>query len=451
MSSRRGGRDEVARMAWPLSVGMLSFTLMGLVDTLLMGQVGTIAQAGVGLGAVAVFSLSGFFRGFAGGAQALVAAGDGAGDRRRVRRAGTVAAIYGLVGGTVLAGLVWLVGTYALGPLADDPAVVEAAAPYVQIRALAMPLSVGSWGLMTALQGLGDTRTRMWASLAGNAVNIGLDLLLIFGWGPIPAMGAAGAAWATNAGELASFAIFALVWRRRFGRPVRPSREVLASAASIGLPAGLQWAQGGFAFAVMTLVLARVGAAHVAASQIVINVMSLSFLPGYALSEAAGVLVGRYLGAGRTAAAARAMRSARRLAWLLMGTCGVIFVAFGGEIATLFTRDPAVHGLVVQLLMVAAAIQLFDAAAMVQLNGLRGAGDTRFTLAVTALASWGLLVPLSVAFGLGLGWGAPGAWLGLLADVACLALVTGWRASGVIRGRVGRLDLLLGDPREATT
>lgn len=441
---RPGSRDEVARMAWPLSIGMLSFTLMGLIDTLLMGRVGTVAQAGVGLGAIAIYAFAGFFRGLAAGPQALVAAGDGAGNPLRVRRAGTAGPLFGLAGGLVLGLIVWLVGTYALGPLADDPAVVAEAGPYVRIRALAMPLSIGAWGMMTALQGLGDTRTRMWASLVGNAVNIGLDLVLIFGLGPIPAMGAAGAAWATNIGELAMFVVFLVVWLRRFGRPVWPGREVAISGAAVGLPAGLQWAQSGFAFGIMSVVLARVGPAHLAANQIVINVMSLSFLPGYALSEAAGVLVGRYLGAGRRAGAARSVRSARQIAWVIMGLCGVGFVVFGGAIGSLFTHDPEVQSLVVSLLMLAAVVQLFDAAAMVHFGALRGAGDTRFTLLVTIGGSWGLLVPLAVGLGYFAGWGALGTWTAMCCHVVFAAVVSAPRVAGLGRGRVGRMDLLLG-------
>jgi len=431
-------------MAWPLSIGMLSFSLMGLVDTLLMGRVSTLAQAGVGLGAIVCYALVGFFRGFAAGPQSLVSAADGAGDRDRVRRAGTTGLIFGLGGGLIAGGLVWCAGAYALGPLADDPAVVAEAGPYVVIRALTIPISVLSWGLMAGLQGLGDTRTRMWASLVGNAVNIGLDLVLIFGWGPIPALGAAGAAWATNAGIAASGLVFGVAWLRRFGRPVRPDREVLVSGAHVGLPAGLQWAQGGFAFGVLTMVLARVGPVHLAANQIVLNVVSLSFLPGYALSEAASVLVGRYLGAGRRAGAARSVRSARQLAWALMGLCGAVFITFGDAIAGLFTVDPAVKSLAGDLLAWAALLQLFDAAAMVHFGSLRGAGDTRFTLLVSLMASWGLLVPLSVTLGYYAGLGAVGAWVALCAEVAFMALASAPRVAGLSRGRVGRMDLLLG-------
>lgn len=442
---RRGSRREVAKLAGPLAVGMLSFTLMGVTDTLLMGKVGTVAQAGVGLAAIITFALGAFFRGMTAGSQSLVAAADGAQNPLRMSRAGSAAALIGLFGGILLAGITWLVGRYAMLPLTNDPAVAAEAGPYLVARAMFQPVSLVGWGLMSALQGVGDTRSRMWASLIGNAVNVVLDLVLIFGIGPIPALGAVGAAWATNIGEVAMLVVYGIAWRRRFGRLVFPGREVLRSSMGVGLPAGLQWAQGTFAFALMTVVLARVGATHLAASQIVLQVVSVSFLPGYAIGEASGVLVGRYLGARRSAGAARAVRSGRTLAWVMMGACGVIFAFFGRWIGDWFTDDPAVLALIVELMFWAAAFQLIDAAATVQICALRGAGDTNFTLCVGLFGSWGLLVPLTFAFALGLDWGAPGAYLALTVELLFLAIVTAVRTAGLVRGKVGRLDLLLGE------
>lgn len=442
---RRGSRREVAALAGPLAVGMLSFTIMGVTDTLLMGKVGTVAQAGVGLASILTFALGAFFRGMTAGSQALVAAAHGANNPLRMSRAGTAAGLIGLVGGVLLAAITWIVGRYAMLPLTDDPAVAAEAGPYLEARAWFQPVSLVGWGLMSALQGLGDTRTRMWASLVGNAANVVLDLVLIFGLGPIPALGAVGAAWATNLGELAMLLVYAASWRRQFGRPLNPGREVLASSVGVGLPAGLQWAQGTFAFALMTVVLARVGATHLAASQIVLQIVSVSFLPGYALGESAGVLVGRYLGARRAAGAARAVRSARTLALATMGGCGIVFALFGRWLGDWFTDDPAVLALVVELMLWAAAFQLVDAAATVHLCALRGAGDTAFTLRIGLFGSWGLLVPLTFLFALGFGWGAPGAYLALTAELVFLAVVTGLRTTGLVRGKVGRLDLLLGE------
>jgi MATE family multidrug resistance protein len=127
-----------------------------------------------------------------------------------------------------------------------------------------------------------------------------------------------------------------------------------------------------------------------------------------------------------------------------MGLCGLLFLVVGGPVARLFNPDPAVTRLAGELLLFAAAFQLFDAVATVHLSALRGAGDTRFTLLVTSAAAWLLTVPAAAGLGLALGWGARGAWLGLTLELGVLAGVTGWRISGLASGRVGRMDLLLG-------
>lgn len=434
----------MAAMAWPLAVGLISFTVMGVVDTLLMGQVSTEAQAGVGLANALVFTFASLFRGLATGAQSLVAAADGAGDRVRVERAGGAALLIGVGSGLVAALALEGVRLLALPTFVPEAPVLDAAQDYLAVRVWGMPLDLLCFGLMSALQGLGDTRARMWASIVGNVVNVGLDLVLIFGIGPVPAMGAVGAGVATVAGTLAMLVIYAVRYQRLFGRPRRPTREVVESAVTLGLPAGAQMMLGSLAWTVMNLTLARIGAAHLAASQIVINVVSVSFLPGFGLGEAGGVLVGRYLGAGRPRTAARAVRSARRLALYVMGAFGVVFVVAAEPIAAAFNPDPEVVRLAVQLLWFAAAFQLFDAVAMTHLCALRSAGDTRFTLVLTTTAAWGVTVPLTLLLGLGLGWGAPGAWLGMTLEIALLALLTGQRVEGLRSGRVGRTDLLLG-------
>lgn len=439
-----GGRQEVASMAWPLAVGMLSFTVMGLTDTLLMGRVGTSAQAGVGLGAVIAMTAAAFFRGLTSGPQSLISAADGAGDRARVEEAGGAAVGLGLLSGLVVSLGLWIFLALCLDWLANDPEVAEASHAYLDWRLIGLPVSMLAFGLMASLQGLGDTRSRMWASLAGNALNIVLDLVLIFGWGPFPQMGAAGAGLAT----MASGALMALIyaWRyfQLYGWPRLPTAEVLRSALNLGLPAGMQALLGMGSFAAMSVALAKAGPAHLAASQIVINIISVSFLPGYGVSEAGGVLVGRYLGAGRRATAVRTVRSARWLAVLAMGVCGTAFALGGGAITGLFTEDPEVARIGATLMIFAAVFQVFDAVAMTHLSALRNAGDTRFTLLVTSVTAWGLTVPFAVGFGVWLGWGAPGAWFGMTLEIALLALITAWRVRGLEDGRIGRMDLLLG-------
>jgi Na+-driven multidrug efflux pump len=168
-------------MAWPLAVGMLSYTLMMLVDTFLMGHVSTTAQAGVAVAAVTVAALRAVFRGVASGAQAIVAAAHGARDDARVLAAASAAAWlgagYGLVGAAIIAGV-----AVSLAPalLADAP-VADAASIYMAIVGVGLPFSMASIGLMAGIQGVGETRVHMVVSVAANVVNAVLGAALVFG------------------------------------------------------------------------------------------------------------------------------------------------------------------------------------------------------------------------------------------------------------------------------
>ena len=439
-----GGKREVASMAWPLAIGMLSYTLMGLVDTLLMGRVSTPAQAGVGLATTLMWIAISFFRGLASGSQSVVAAADGKGDGGRVQRAASAGVLIGGGSGVLAAAMVAAIVGIALHPLVGDPQISGPTERYIGVRIWGLPLEMIGFGYLAGLQGLGDTKARMWVSLAGNGCNALLDMVLIFGVGPIPALGERGAALATVFSAALMAVLYGRRYRHRIGRLVRPDREVIKSAVELGLPSAMQGLLGVIAFAPMNLIMARAGAVHLAVTEIVLQIASVSFLPGFGVSEAGGVLVGRYLGGGKPRTAARTVRSARVLALVLMGACGLVFATAGDQIASVFSQDPEVVNIAGQLMLFAAAFQMLDAVAMVHLCALRSAGDTRFTLLVTSLASWCVTVPAALILGLYLGWGAPGAWLGLTVEIGLLAVITGWRVSGIRRGRVGRLDLLLG-------
>ncbi len=441
----KGGKREVAQLAWPMAVGMLSYTLMGVVDTLFMGYVGTNAQAGVGLATTFFFLFLAFFGGIVQGAQSLVAAADGAQDNRRIRLAGGAGVVLGVVCG-VVAVLLLAVGYRPLLDLTvSDPQIAAATSRYLQMRLGGLPFTLVGMGLVGVLQGLGDTRTRMWVSLIGNGVNIMLDSVLIFGFYPIPEMGEAGAGLATAISAFVMASLYLMRYVERLKWPIRPTREVVRSAIKLGMPMGAMHAMSVLAFVVMSLILARIGAVHLAASEIVLHVISLSFLPGFGISEAGGILVGRYLGAGEPQTAGRALNSARLLAMILMGACGVLFAVKGDWIVMMFTRDPEVVALAANLMLYAAVFQVCDAIAMVHICALRGAGDTTYTMWVTSLCAWVFTVPCAWFFGMHAGWGAPGAYLGLTLEIIVLSFVTYWRVRRIGQGTLGRLDLLLGE------
>ena len=272
-----GTKREVAVLAWPLAVGMVSFTLMGVVDTLLMGQVSTEAQAGVGLATTLAFAAVAFFRGLVTGAQTLVAAAWGAEDPARVRAAADAGLWIALACGLVAAGLLWFGHAPLLAWAVDDAAVGEAARAYLRVRVAGVPFTLLSFGLLAGLQGTGDTRSRMIVSVVGNALNVALDGALIFGWGWLPALGVEGAAWATVASSACMAGLYGVFFVRRLGWPRALSLDTIRRACAVGVPAGAQNLSGVGAFVVLNLALARTGATHLAASEIVLQIVSVSW------------------------------------------------------------------------------------------------------------------------------------------------------------------------------
>jgi len=436
---------EVSKMAWPMAVGMLSYTMMGVVDTLLMGQVGTHAQAGVGLAASLAFFFISFFMGLSSGAQTLVSAADGATNKKRLNMAASTGIFVGLLAGVTVIILLGLTYTPLLEFAVSDTKIINSASLYLGTRLIGMPLTMLGIGLLAGIQGVGDTKTRMWVSLFANGLNAVLDYLFIFGYGPIPAMAEAGAGLATAFSALAGTLLYGIRYYQLFGKPILPTIEVMLSSVKVGLPIGLQHMLDMTAFMLVNFVLARVGASHLAASEIVINIASMSFLPGYGISEAGGILVGRYLGAKEKDSAMEVLKSARILAVIVMAIFGIFFALRGGWLASFFTKDPEVARIAGILMIYAAVFQVLDAIVMVNLCALRAVGDTKFSMVLTLVCAWGITVPLTLLLGLVLNWGASGTYLGLTIEIGMLALISGWRVKGIANGKVGRMDLILGE------
>lgn len=424
----RVGVREVSRLAWPICVSMLSYTAMIVADSIFVGWLGTAELAAMGLAAPAVFLVFALGLGVVRGTKVVVSQRTGAGDEVAVQRALFQALWLGLLLGlpvVLTAGL----GPFLFSAMGGSEEVVPHATTYFAARALGAPLTFLGVGLAGWFEGRGDTHTPMKINVLANAVNIALDPLFIFGWGPVAAYGVAGAAWSTVAAQALSFVLYAAVaWRRVDRRvPRSPSRRLLGAIVRVGLPMGSRGFLELIAWNVFVSLLARVGEAHLAAHVVVLRIVSVSFLPGYAIGEAGAVLVGQALGARRPEIAVQAWKASTRLAVGVMLACAVVFVVAPRVLVTPFGVEPAVLELSVTLLAIASLFQVFDAVAMAGQGALNGAGDTRFVMLSSVAVSWLWVLPMGfVAIGL-LDGGAVGAWLVLTGELTLLSVVTGLR------------------------
>lgn len=422
----RIGATELLELAWPLIVSMLSYTLMAAVDAVFVARLGTVPLAAIGIAIPLLFLVRAYGLGVLQGVRVLTAQRTGAEDHAEARALGWQAVWMALALGVLAMSLIPVV-PLLLAASGADPEVAGLAGAYVRVRLLAAPIDFVSFGMTCWFQGQGDTRTPMKANVTANVLNIPLDAVLIFGLGPVPALGIAGAAWATNLARVAG--LVWLVWRTVpavRGVSWRPSWDLVRRVVRLGHPLGVSDVLNVGAFTVFAGILAAAGEVHLAAHVVVIRIISISFLPGYALGNAAGVFVGQAVGANRPELAGQAIKSGLMLAVGVMVAFGVLFLAAPGPLLAIFSAAPEVAEVGRTVLAVAATFQLFDAVATVLWQALSGAGDTRFVMRVGVTASW-LKLPLAWALALPLGFGAPGAWCGFTLELVALAIVFAWR------------------------
>jgi MATE family multidrug resistance protein len=217
--------------------------------------------------------------------------------------------------------------------------------------------------------------------------------------------------------------------------PIGPDVQAIRRFLRTGAPIGGEWFLGMTSFAVFTTLVARMGDLEMAASQVFVVLLSLSFMQAMGISMAAATLVGRYVGAGDSASAERSFRASVMLGAGLGVAIAGLFLAFPEPLIHLFTDDPRVIALGAPLLAMGALFQLFDAIGIIAEGALRGAGDTRWPFLAHTLAGWGFFVPTAWTLGIGLGLGLFGAWCGGLIYVVALASLMVWRfRSGAWRG-----------------
>jgi len=432
----RPGR-ELLRLAWPITVSTLSFSTMTLASTAFVAQVGADELAGVGLAGVIGFTLICFAIGLLRGAKTLVSTAVGADRRDRIPELlgaavgiGVALGVVGLVLGQVLAPL--------LVPLSASARAGGFASQYLAIRSLGFPLVLLYAALREAAYGEGDSRTPMRAALVGNGVNIALDAILILGLG----FGVRGAAIATICGNVAELAVLAWPMRARIAQMTwqrRAVREVFAQ----GVPNGLQFVMEVGSFLILTVLVARASAVDGAAHQMVLHLVNVSFLPAHALAEAAAVLVGQAVGAGRDNLVTTVGKRALALGAGYASLCFVVYAILGGAIATAMSAgDAALAARATTLVHVGLAFLVADAANVIARGVLRGASDVRYAAVVGIATSWLTTPPLTWLLGLHMGWGVVGGWIGLAFEIFVGASVFwlrvyrgGWRPAAAAARR----------------
>ncbi|MCW5801212.1 MAG: MATE family efflux transporter [Deltaproteobacteria bacterium] len=409
------------RLAWPITISMLSFSAMTLASTAFVAQVGADELAGVGLGGVANFTMICFGIGLLRGGKTVIAQAIGANRRDLIPELlGAAVAIAVVLGATAL--IAGQIAAPLLALLSASPRAGELASEYLAIRSFGMPLVLVACALREASYAEGDSRSPMRSALAGNAVNIALDAVLITGLD----MSVQGAALATIAGIATELATLAWPMRRKLARMVW-RRSAVRAVLQQGVPNGVQFIMEVGSFMILTVLVAQASAVDGAAHQMVLHLINVSFLPAHALAEAAAVLVGRAVGANRDALVAVIAKRAISIAAAYSAFCVVAYAILGGVIVrAMAAGDAALADRATTLVHIGTTFLIADAANVIARGVLRGASDVRYAAVVGIVTAWLATPPLGWYLGIHHGLGAAGGWIGLTIEIVVGALIL-WR------------------------
>ncbi len=264
--------------------------------------------------------------------------------------------------------------------------------------------------------------------------NVAISYVLIFGKLGFPEMGATGAATGTALSTCIGTAYYFYLGRRHaksagFLRGL-PGIATMRRMVRLSIPSGVQTAFFAGGLTALFAIVAYVGTQELAAATVLVNIMLVAILPGLGLGLSAASLVGQALGREDREDAVRWGWDVMRVGALIMGCLGVPMLVIPETILAPFFNDAAVFALAVVPLQVVGATIGFDAAGMVLLNALHGAGATRLAMTVSISTQWGLFLPAALLVGPLLEYGLLAIWIAQMAyrTIQAAILLVLWRS-----------------------
>jgi MATE family multidrug resistance protein len=427
-------------LALPLVMAEIGWMSMSIVDTMMVGRLpdSATSMGAVSLGSNIFMVLALFGGGLLLGLDTLVSQAFGAGEREDCHRSLINGIYLSVVLTPLLAAPIWLLPRL-LRNMGVDPGVMQLAVPYSKALAYGLFPLLLYFAVRRCLQAMNMVRPVAFALITANIVNAVGNWVLIYGkWGA-PTMGAIGSGWSTDVARvyMAIVLVGYLLWYDRRHRtellktPVDIDLTRIRELIVLGFPAAMQITLESGVFALVTALIARLGAIPLASHQIALNTVAFTYMVPLGISSAAAVRVGQEIGRKNPMGVRDAGGTAIFLGAVFMVFASALLLLFPRWIARMYTPDESVIRSSITLLAAGAAFQLFDGIQTVATGALRGLGDTRTPMLCHFTAYWIIGLPLGSWLCFRLGWGAFGLWAGLSLALILIGIVLlfAWRAA----------------------
>jgi putative MATE family efflux protein len=422
-------RDIVLKTAGPVLIEVFLGTLFGMVDMIMLGRITDPGEAAASIAAVGitnqlVFIALSLVQSLNVGATAMVARYVGA--KREDRIESVVRHVI------LLTQVLLVLPIFILGLLYTDEIMKFIGAHqdtlmygrnYFKVIIIGLIFQAFNFSIYAVLRGAGDTKTPMNINLKVNTLNVIGNAVLIYGLFGFPRLGVTGAGISTSFSQMvATLMLLRHIFKKNtiiqinLKNRFKFDKDIIYNLIKIGVPASLEQIAFRAGILIFVRIVSSLGTVAYATHQICLNISGLSFTPGQAFGIAASSLTGRSLGADDPDRAEEYIKTSRKIGAIIATIVGVVFFFFGSFIASLYTKNPEVIEEAAKILKVIAIIQPFQSSQLIIAGGLRGAGDTVWTLVAIFFSVLVVRVVLAYLFIIVLGLGLIGAWYAMFCD-----------------------------------
>lgn len=415
----------VLNMAWPAIVESFFIAFAGLIDSLMVSSLGATSVASVGLTTQPKFIGFSLFFALNVSLSALVARRRGENRRDEANRILITALRFVLISSVILSVVFVSFADEIIAFCGSNPDTHEGAVIYFRIIMGGMIFNCVTMAINSAQRGSGNTKITMRTNMTSNTINIIFNYLLIGGHLGFPALGIHGAAIATVFGTFVAcvMSIISVFRGDTFvnipyivKEKIKPSLDAMKSIIKVGYSVFFEQILMRVGFVLTAMMAANQGTEAMAAHQVGMNIMGLSFSFGDGLQSAAVALIGRSLGEKNEQLAKDYGKLCRQFG-LVIAICLTVIYFFGARgLYSLFFEEEYIIEIGVSIMRVIILVAIFQISQVIYMGCLRGAGDTSYTAVAAIISVTFIRTIFSYTCGYILGWGIIGIWMGVLAD-----------------------------------
>lgn len=425
-------KTAIVLLAIPMILELSLESIFAVVDMYFVGHLDNadVAVATVGLTEAVISLVYTLGIGLSTGVTAIVARRVGEKNFNEASKAGAQAILVSILISIAIGVLGFAFAPEILAQMGAKNEVIQAGTTFTRIVFASSPSIILLFLINGIFRGAGDAAMAMRSLWIASLINIVLCPLLIYGYGPFPALGLTGAAVATTIGRTTG--VLYQCWHLfRLNRTIQilrayfePNMEIIKSLLSISLPAMFQFFIQSGSWIILTYIVSRTGSTDASAGyQIAIRNVVFFILPAWGLSNAAATLVGQNLGAKQPDRAERSVLLTTRYNVIFMSLVTLLFVAFSDVIIGLYTADPVILAYGSQALRIIGMGYIFYGVGMVMIQSLNGAGDTKTPTYINIICFWVIQVPVAWLLAIYLNLGPVGAFIAIPAAETVLAVL----------------------------